>query len=630
MLSVDAASLDNQAGTVAADAIEVKLTGALNNDQGLIESSQALKLAAGSAQNHDGRLRALADTGKSDFQISGSFDNDQGLVEIGNAALALASGALSNLGGTVRHLGTQGFELDLADMGGAGGRFSTNGELTLSADDWTNTSELQADRLTLNIGQFTQTSTGQLISRQSITAIGDDWVNDGVIATDGALNLTLSGAYEGNGTLRSLGDLTFKAASAEFGGDAQAKSGGIGRFELSGQLFNQGRLTAAQDMSLSLGSLDNRGTLGGSGLLRIEGDSLRNERGLIFSGADMTLRTASLTNLLGDIYSLGQLDVAKDEQGSNLDLLENRSASIESSGDMTLRAAVLQNRKDVFDWQLSQTYGNISVHCYDCSGDKHNVDYIATERFEARVQADSAASRIHSGANLLLKGGDVANRYSTLSAAGDIDIQATSLENKGATLASVERVRRYNTGRVTDGTDERFRGGVIDPYNDLPLPKTMPTELERWNLTSDIQTETPIGVAAPGIIQAGGNVRIQASQPISNESVLAHNAPQANTTQTPQPPQTSVSEAAQPLVVRLNPQLPADTAQQAVDPISLPGFSLPQGQNGLFQTNTDPGHRYLIETNPAFADLKQFVSSDYMLGLLRLEKGDRFIFHLID
>ncbi|WAJ36027.1 hemagglutinin repeat-containing protein [Pseudomonas sp. GOM7] len=615
-LLIDAASLDNRSGILAADAVDVKLTGALNNDQGLIESSQTLKLAAGSAQNHDGRLRALASTGKSEFQIGNLFDNDQGLVEIGNAAFALASGSLSNLGGTVRHLGTQGFELDLADMGGAGGRFSTNGELTLSATDWTNTSELQAERLTLNIGQFTQTSSGQLISRQSIVATGDDWVNDGVIATDGALDLTLSGRYQGNGALRSLGDLTFKAASAEFGSDAQAKSGGIARFELSGQLLNRGRLTAAQNMSLALGSLDNRGTLGGSGLLRIEGDSLHNERGLIFSGADMTLRTASLVNLLGDIYSLGQLDVAKDEQGSNLDLLENRSASIESAGDMTLRAALLRNRKEVFDWQLSQTYGSISVHCYDCSGDHHNVDYIATERFEASVQADSAASRIHSGANLLLKGGDVANRYSTLSAAGDIDIQATSLENKGATLASVERVRRFNTGRVTDGTDHRFRGRVLDPYNAQPLPKDMPSALYEWNLTSDIQTETPIGVAAPGIIQAGGNVRIQASQPISNESALAHNAPQTDTTQTPQTPQTSVSEVAQPLVVRLNPQLPADTAQQAVDPISLPGFSLPQGQNGLFRANTTPGHRYLIETNPAFADLKQFVSSDYMLGLL--------------
>lgn len=612
-LRVDAASLNNQSGILAANAIDVKLTGALNNGQGLIESSQALKLDVDSAQNHDGRLRALASSGKSEFQIGNLFDNDRGLVEVGNAAFALASSSLSNLGGTVRHLGTQGFDLNLADLGNAGGRFITNGELNLSAADWTNTSELQAERLTLNIGQFTQAATGQLISRQSITATGDNWVNDGVIATDGSLDLTLSGSYEGNGALRSLGDLTFKAASAEFGSDAQAKSGGVGRFELSGQLLNQGRLTAAQDMFLKLGSLDNRGTLGGSGLLRIEGDSLRNEQGLIFSGADMTLRTTSLVNLLGDIYSLGELDVARDETGGELDLLENRSASIESTGDMTLRAAVVHNRKDVFDWQLAQTYGGISVVCYDCSGDHHNVDYVATERFEARVEADSASSRIHSGANLLLSGGEIANRYSALSAAGDIDIDADSLENTGATLASVERVRRYNTGRVTDGTDERFRANYIYPYNAQPLPKVLPGALGQWRLVSDIQRETPIGVAAPGIIQAGGDVRIQATQPITNESVLAHNAPQAGTEQTLE---TTVGGASAPLVVQLNPQLPADTAQQAVDPISLPGFSLPQGQNGLFQTNTDPGHRYLIETNPAFADLKQFVSSDYMLGLL--------------
>ncbi|MFG0413487.1 DUF637 domain-containing protein [Pseudomonas sp. zjy_8] len=615
-LHVDAASLDNQSGTVAADAIDLKLSGALSNAQGLIESSQALALAVDSVQNRDGRLRALASSDKSAFQVGNLFDNDQGLVEIGNAAFALASGSLSNQGGTMRHLGSQGFELNLADLGNAGGRFSTNGELSLSADDWNNTSELQAERLTLNIGQFTQTATGQLISRQSITANGDNWVNDGVIATDGTLDLTLTGRYQGNGALRSLGDLTFKAASADFGSDAEAKSGGAARFELSGQLLSRGRLTAAQDMSLALGSLDNRGTLGGAGLLRIEADSLRNEQGLLFSGADMTLRTASLVNLFGDIYSLGALDVARDEQDGNLDLLENRSASIESTRDMTLRSTVLHNRKEVFDWQLAQTYGGISVVCYDCGGDHHNVDYLATERFEARVEEDSAAARIHSGANLLLKGSEVANRYSTLSAAGDIDIDADSLENTGATLASVERVRRYNTGRVTDGTDERFRDNYIHPYNAQPLPKVLPTALARWSLVSDIQTETPIGVAAPGIIQAGGDVRVQATQPITNDSILAHNAPQAGVEQTLE---TTISSATQPLVVQLNPQLPANTAQQAVDPIALPSFGLPQGQNGLFRTNTDPGHRYLIETNPAFADLKQFVSSDYMLGLLGFE-----------
>ncbi|OLU29573.1 DUF637 domain-containing protein [Pseudomonas sp. PA27(2017)] len=613
-LHVDGAALDNQGGTLAANAIDMKLTGALTNDQGLIESTQSLKLDADSAQNHNGRLRALASTGQSDFQIGSLFDNGQGLVEIGNAAFSLSSGSLTNVGGTVRHLGSQGFDLSLDDLGGAGGRFTTNGELTLSAADWTNTSELQAERLTLNIGQFTQTATGQLISRQSIVATGDSWVNDGLIATDGTLGLTLTGSYTGNGALSSLGDLIFKAASAEFGTDAQVKSGGVGQFDLTGQLLNRGRLTAAQDMSLKLGSLDNRGTLGGAGLLRIEGDSLRNEQGLVFSGGDMTLRTTSLTNLLGDIYSLGGLDVARDEQGGNLDLLDNRSASIESAKDMTLRAAVLRNRKDVFDWGLVQTYGGVIKHCGDCGGDHHNVDYEAIERFEARVQADSAASRIHSGENLNVKAGEVTNQYSTLSAVNDISVVATSLENTGANLVSVERIRVFNTGRVTDGTEERFTAGYVYPYNAQPLPKTLPSAFYRWRLVSDIQRETPIGIAAPAIIQAGGNVDIRATQPITNAAVMAHSAPQAGGS-TPTL-ETSVDGASAPLVVQLNPQLAADKAQQAIDPISLPGFSLPQGQNGLFQTNTNPGHRYLIETNPAFADLKNFLNSDYLLSRL--------------
>mgnify|MGYP006170454379 CR=1 FL=1 len=66
--------------------------------------------------------------------------------------------------------------------------------------------------------------------------------------------------------------------------------------------------------------------------------------------------------------------------------------------------------------------------------------------------------------------------------------------------------------------------------------------------------------------------------------------------------------------VTLNPQLPPDLQQKAVDPLSLPGFSLPAGQNGLFSLSNDPGHRYLIETNPAFANLKQFLNSDYLLS----------------
>ena len=619
-LRAEAASLDNRSGILAANAIDVKLTGALNNDQGLIESSQALKLDVDSAHNHDGRLRALASSGTSEFQIGSLFDNGQGLVEIGNAAFVLSSGSLSNLGGTVRHLGTQGFELDLADLGNAGGRFTTNGELTLSADDWTNTSELQAERLTLNIGQFTQTSTGQLISRQSITATGDNWVNDGVIATDGALDLTLSGRYQGNGALRSLGDLTFKAASAEFGNDAQAKSGGNGRFELTGQLLNHGRLTAAQDMSLKLGSLDNHGTLGGSGLLRIEGDSLRNEQGLIFSGADMTLRGGSLTNYKGDIYSLGALSIAKDDSLRQLALLENISGTIESADEMSLAAKSLVNRKDVFTSTVSQLSGRMTLTGTDnCKGDHCEASYVVNEVFGLRITQDSARANLIAGGDLNFVGGSFDNRFSTVSAGGDIDLDTVSFRNTGAAGGET----RYYDYYVYTKSRPDYYGLLtnIDRYNAYHDPASASYDPSAMPLgsfaigsirhSSIVQTSGG-GDVANAVIQAVGKVEIKGSQTLENSLIR----PGEQIDQGPiRVGQTTVISDVKP-VATLNAQLPRDLQQQVVEPLAQPGFSLPQGQNGLFRVSTKPGHRYLIETNPAFADLRNFLNSDYLLSRL--------------
>lgn len=612
-LSVNAASLDNRSGTLAADSIALELSGSLDNSLGLLESSTALEVNAGSLVNANGKLRALGTAGTSSFVIGGQFNNDSGLLEVGNASLSLVSAGLSNQGGTVRHLGAQDFLIDLDDLGNAGGRFFTNAELSLSAAAWHNTSELQAEGLILTIDQLSQSASGKLISRQSIITSGSDWNNDGAIITDGDLSISLSGDYLGNGSLSTPGALNFQANSAMLGSGADWRAGGQGTLQLVGNLSSQGRLTAAGDLLLQLASLNNQGTLGAGQALRIEADSITNRDGLIFSGTDMALRTAQLSNLYADIYSLGALSILASDEGAALDLLDNRSASIESSGDMSLRATVLNNRKDVFKLGQNQTYGHVSIKCYDCGGDHHNVDYIATERFETFVEEDSAAARIHSGGDLVIQGGAITNQYSTLSAQGDIAITGTSLENTGASAGTIERVRRYNTGRISDGSDERFRDDYINPYNAQPLPKTLPSRFSRWDLVSDIQTETPSGIAAPAIIQAGGDVSISASQPLTNQATLARQAPQNGTEQNPD---TTVQQGFTPLVVQLNPQLPADLAQQAVDPLGLPGFTLPQGQNGLFQLNTDPSHRYLVETNPAFASLGGFINSDYMLSQL--------------
>lgn len=609
-IKVTAANLDNQDGTVAGDALDLQLSANLNNQNGLVESASDLQLAANTLSNNGGKLRALGGEGESRFVLGGLFNNDAGLVEIGSGAFALSSVGLSNLGGTVRHVGDQGFAIDLTALGQAGGRFITNGAVDLSLDEWSNISSLQAKTLNININRLTQSATGALLAVDGITTSGERWENHGRIETDGALHLTLSDAYTGNGKLLAQSDLSLTANSADLGSAAELRSAGGVQIDISAGLSSAGKITSANDLSVKAASLNNQGTLGSAAALHIEAAQLINQGGLLFSGEGMQLLADRISNLYADIYSLGTLTIAKDGAGNKSTLLENRSGSIESSGDMSVRATTLTNRKEVFTPGKQLTAGSISVVCYDCSGDHHNVDYVATERFNITVDQDSAASRIHSGGNLTIQGDAIANRYSSLSASGNINITGITLENMGAASGIIERIRRFNTGRVTDGTDERFRDNHINPYNAAALPKEVPSALYAWTLTSDIETQTPNGSGAPAIIQAGGNVSIQATQSLTNSSVLNNQAAQAGTAPGLD---TQVTGSSQPLVVQLNAQLPADSQQLVVDPLALPGFALPQGQNGLFQLNNDPGYPYLIETNPAFASLSNFLNSGYLL-----------------
>src|SRR5690554_2086918 len=607
-LTVDALSLSNQSGLIGGQEVAVSLTGHLNNKSGLVEATNSLLLSAGSASNDSGRLRALGQAGNSAFTIKTLFNNDKGLVEVGNQHFLLNSQALSNQQGTVRHLGDQ-FALSLSDAGQAGGSFLTNGILKLDVDRWLNSSQLQAQQIELNVNHFTNTASGVLRSIDDLHASGNTWLNDGQIETEGALYLSLSDSYTGKGALHSQGNLYLKSQNVDLQQGASVRSAQSALFELGGRLLNAGALSAAGDVQIRASDIDNQATLGAGQELRIETKELLNQ-GLVFSGADMALRSNTLTNLYGDIYSLGALTAAKDDAYTAMALLENRSGSIESGGDMRLHAATLNNRKEQFRLNKTLTDGYIDVVCYDCSGDHHNVDYVATERFEFTVEEDSVAARIHSGGNLAVQGDAIANRYSSLSASGNINIIADTLENLAASTGAAQRVQRFNTGRVTDGTDERFRWNYIYPYNAQGLPKALPSALYNWRLVSDIETQTPTGNAAPAIIQAGGNVHIQARETINNASLLENQTPAAGATQTLN---THVGSGSQPVVVQLNAQLPADLTQQLVDPTALPGFSLPQSSSGLFTVNSNASHPYLIETNPLFASMSGFLNSNYLL-----------------
>ncbi|MFW8695258.1 hypothetical protein, partial [Mesorhizobium japonicum] len=134
------------------------------------------------------------------------------------------------------------------------------------------------------------------------------------------------------------------------------------------------------------------GTLGGAGKVDLNAEAVRNDHGLIFSGADMALRFKNLTNYYADIYSLGGLSMMARDGVARSASLENISSHIEAANDVLVRSDSVINRKDVFSTVDQLVSGSLSVRCYDCSGDHHNVDYIANEVSKSVVATDSASS----------------------------------------------------------------------------------------------------------------------------------------------------------------------------------------------------------------------------------------------
>ncbi len=117
----------------------------------------------------------------------------------------------------------------------------------------------------------------------------------------------------------------------------------------------------------------------------------------------------------------------------------------------------MNNRKEQFRLNKTLTDGYIDVVCYDCSGDHHNVDYVATERFEFTVEEDSAAARIHSGGNFAVQGDVIANRYSSLSASGNINIIADTLRKS----CGEHRHSTEGTAPLTRGASPMVRMSVF-------------------------------------------------------------------------------------------------------------------------------------------------------------------------
>ncbi|MGU0972722.1 DUF637 domain-containing protein, partial [Pseudomonas aeruginosa] len=469
--------------------------------------------------------------------------------------------------------------------------------------------------------------------------------------------------------------------------------------------------------------LNNYGTLGGGGNLRLNAPALLNERGLLFSGADMTLRAGDITNLYGDVYSLGRLDIARDDAGNRAASLRNLSGVIESGKDFSLRASLIENRRAVLESKsglytakMEQTACIEGVNAGDCSG-KRNAIWTITQRDKTEVTASSAMGQLLAGGDFAIDGGTLNNLSSLIGSGGNLTANLEVLDNQGLETGELETIRVLRTARGGDigGIDQKsrnftnlywYQSANFDPARASEIPAALNAILSDWSFEYEFPSKGPTPISSgdqsyAAVIQAAGDVTVNASTRIDNGVTRPGYTFVGSGRQVGD---SAVGGSGVSVVVPLTSQLPPDLARRQVNPVTLPGFSLPQGDNGLFRLSSRfaedgngsaalgagadrtqggsgvsvgqqgagnvagtwqgqgvrvdglagaanvqgqggstlggslpgvarvqgvPGnatpsasHKYLIETNPALTELKQFLNSDYLLSGLGMNPDD--------
>ncbi|MEQ6624135.1 DUF637 domain-containing protein, partial [Pseudomonas aeruginosa] len=363
----------------------------------------------------------------------------------------------------------------------------------------------------------------------------------------------------------------------------------------------------------------NYGTLGGGGNLRLNAPALLNERGLLFSGADMTLRAGDITNLYGDVYSLGRLDIARDDAGGWASSVNNRSSTIEAVGNATVRAEIFENKVDAYSSSETLEYGDITFDQLD--GGRTNVFYV-DEFYKSNFELASPVSSFSVGGALKGWFKEFNNFGSTVSAGGDVELSAENFSNlsiasgdytrnrvfKGPTDrwsedkliellndgGGIETYQRRNSKLIHDyysvncmeGScqtvpyERKYQGGgKVNPLYGKGNAVDIPKEFNSYTLISDAKVFREGGYL-PSVIESGRTVSLVASGNLYNGDIKQW---QDYTASRKDLGSTTVGKSSSVVDIVLHSQLPPDLARQQINPLTLPGFSLPQGQNGLFR-----------------------------------------------
>ncbi|MDR8026549.1 hemagglutinin repeat-containing protein [Burkholderia cenocepacia] len=631
-----------QAGqSVAGDTSTLAIQSAsIDNADGAIVDLGAGKMTVqgGSqiANNHAGGVAGMgAITGNGDVTVSAtSISNTQG-GQLSGASLHVQGDTLDNSGGTIGNVTNSNGNVNVATSGAI---TNTNGQISSTHDLSVTAATLQGG------GTYSATHDANVNLQGDYTAASDTQFNVGH-----DLAFTLPGTFTNNANLQSVNNLSVNAGNIVNVGALTA--GGLLHTQ-STNLINTGALVGA---SASLNATNTISNLGPTALIGAS-DSNGTLEILAHDIENRDDATATDSMATTAIFGMGKVVLAggKDASGNytNAALVNNVSALIQSGGDMELHADKITSTRRVmktstssidpsllgqFGIPISGRTGQVGVKDPDSIGGvytepPHGGQWNSTYQFTT-YYADSAtattvtdispAAQIVSGGKIDASSiGTLQNYWSNIAAVGDIkmpahydaDGWAASGQKLPGVTVSYSGQYHYNN---YDNTEHDWQL----PFGNAPFvtgrpggyTQAAPASIKDYTLPGYFST-----ISSNGTISGTG---VSVSNTAANASIppLGLLPGQSVPGLTPTTLSGNASGAKSGASsVHGGPPAPVDPIIASATALNvLNNLTIPQG--GLYRPTTAPNANYVIETNPAFTNQKNFISSDYFFGQLGVD-----------
>ena len=572
---------------------DLRLTAQTGNviQQGTVYGKANAVLTAAEAIDNAGQLLKAEKT----LTVSAGtlINNQNGTITAGQ--LTINSSELNNNSGDIKNNANSILAVATGDINNIDGNILSNGELNISACNITNTRGIVYANEVLAVRASSFSGDGKILSGKNLSLdLQNDFNNSGEIQAEEELLLTTKGRLTNTGSL-----LANKKSIVNAQDITNSSSGKIAAADISinsSNNFNNTALINGSSVLIKTGLLNNTDTG------RIYGDNIHIGAGTLNNTAvtggaapviaarnDIELGVGAFNNkehaavsAQGNMHIGGRLAADGNATGS-ASVINNNSATIEAGGNLTINAANINNTNEHFKTEVQivgteqidelqgsgagkrYKYGTDNVYIYNSESDHlhtpegnyeewYRYRYIRTIKQDVIVATDPG--KMQAGGKINIQADTLTNDKSNIIAGSDLNVQVVNLNN-----IEIQGKMIYEDSGTADSYWRHHKHGTDSTGHNA-------TAYHPANTINDITVKAT---------EYKGNTSPAASGVTAGAYTVA-------------PVQKFTAGDSSVITADINTHIPTSS---------------------LYIINKDTTAKYIIETDPTFADYKSWISSDY-------------------